>query len=64
MAPLSSGMFGKRSFRAATSTLAVERSRRSRSGVSFVLPYDVVSESESSLYVCELLSYIRFLTHG
>ena len=28
-----------------------------------MLPYCEVSESESSLYVCDFLSYIRVLTH-
>jgi hypothetical protein len=41
---------------------SAERSRRPRVGVSFVLAYDAVPESESSPYVCAFLSYIKFLT--
>ena len=60
--PCVSGEFGETSSHATTTTRPVERLKRPRGGVLFVLPYCEVSESESSPYVCDFLSYIRFLT--
>ncbi len=60
--PCVSGEFGETLSHATTTTRPVERLKRPRGGVLFVLPYCEVSKSESSPYVCDFLSYIRFLT--